>query len=203
MVGKIHKINIDWAFLSYDLRNSIKSWKTDVQQGGGALSFYFSHAFHYLEYFLGRIKNIQCQLFSSEKSLNKGETSINMTILFENGCMGNVNMDISYSSQQKHTIEFFAEGGKIILKNISDSFVDNFELTVDTGQKIQKIKPDNTFGISHDKSEDPRVKVIKSTAERFLNWCNTGVNAKPDFEDGARVQELIKMARSSNSKFLA
>ena len=126
-----------------------------------------------------------------------------MTILFENGCMGNVNMDISYSSQQKHTIEFFAEGGKIILKNISDSFVDNFELTVDTGQKIQKIKPDNTFGISHDKSEDPRVKVIKSTAERFLNWCNTGVNAKPDFEDGARVQELIKMARSSNSKFLA
>ena len=203
LVGKIHKINIDWAFLSYDLRNSIKSWKTDVQQGGGALSFYFSHAFHYLEYFLGRIKNIQCQLFSSEKSLNKGETSINMTILFENGCMGNVNMDISYSSQQKHTIEFFAEGGKIILKNISDSFVDNFELTVDTGQKIQKIKPDNTFGISHDKSEDPRVKVIKSTAERFLNWCNTGVNAKPDFEDGARVQELIKMARSSNSKFLA
>ena len=76
-------------------------------------------------------------------------------------------------------------------------------MTVDTGQKIQKIKPDNTFDISHDKSEDPRVKVIKSTAERFLNWCNTGVNAKPDFEDGARVQELIKMARSSNSKFLA
>ena len=58
LVGKIHKINVDWAFLSYDLRNSIKSWKTDVQQGGGALSFYFSHAFYYLEYFLGRIKNV-------------------------------------------------------------------------------------------------------------------------------------------------
>ena len=198
LVGKIHKINVDWAFLSYDLRNSIKSWKTDVQQGGGALSFYFSHAFYYLEYFLGRIKNVRCQLFSSEKSLNKGETSMNMTILFESGCMGNVNMDISYSGQQKHALEFFAEGSKIILKNISDSFVDNFELTVDTGQKIQKIKPDNILDISRDESEDERVKVIKPIAERFINWCNTGVEAKPDFEDGLRVQELILLARSSH-----
>ena len=197
LVGKIHKINVDWTFLSYDLRNSIKSWKTDVQQGGGALSFYFSHAFYYLEYFLGRIKNVRCQLFSSE-SLNKGETSMNMTILFESGCMGNVNMDISYSGQQKHTLEFFAEGSKIILKNISDSFVDNFELTVDTGQKIQKIKPDNILDISRDESEDERVKVIKHIAERFINWCNTGVEAKPNFEDGLRVQELILLARGSH-----
>ena len=198
LVGKIHKINVDWAFLSYDLRNSIKSWKTDVQQGGGALSFYFSHAFYYLEYFLGRIKNVRCQLFSSEKSLNKGETSMNMTILFESGCMGNVNMDISYSGQQKHTLEFFAEGSKIILKNISDSFVDNFELTVDTGQKIQKIKPDNILDTSRDESEDERVKVIKPIVERFINWCNTGVEAKPNFEDGLRVQELILLARDSH-----
>ena len=201
LLVKIHKINVDWAFLSYDLRNSIKSWKTDVQQGGGALSFYFSHAFYYLEYFLGRIKNVRCQLFSSEKSLNKGETSMNMTILFESGCMGNVNMDISYSGQQKHTLEFFAEGSKIILKNISDSFVDNFELTVDTGQKIQKIKPDNILDISRDESEDERVKVIKPIAERFINWCNTGIPAKPDFQDGLRVQKLIEMARES-SRFL-
>ena len=198
LVGEIHKINVDWAFLSYDLRNSIKSWKTDVQQGGGALSFYFSHAFYYLEYFLGRIQNVQCQLSTSEKSLNKGETSMNMTILFASGCMGNVNMDISYSGQQKHTLEFFAQGGKIILKNISDSFVDNFELTVDTGQKIQKIKPDSILDISQDESEDQRVKVIKPIAERFINWCNTGVEAKPDFEDGLRVQELILLARGSH-----
>jgi predicted dehydrogenase len=169
-----------------------------VQQGGGALSFYFSHTFYYLEYFLGRIKNVRCQLFSSEKSLNKGETSMNMTILFESGCMGNVNMDISYSGQQKHTLEFFAEGSKIILKNISDSFVDNFELTVDTGQKIQKIKPDNILDTSRDESEDERVKVIKPIAERFINWCNTGVEAKPNFEDGLRVQELILLARDSH-----
>jgi len=202
LIGEILNINVDWKFLSYDLRNRIKSWKTDVVEGGGALSFYFSHTFYYLEYFLGRIKSIQCSFSSSERSLNKGETRINMNILFENGCRGNAHMDISYTGQQKHSLEFHAKEGSIILQNNSNDFVDNFELTVNTLKGPQKIKPDKSLNFSHDESEDPRVKVIKPVAERFINWCNTGVAAKPDFQDGLRVQELIEMARVSDSKFL-
>jgi len=201
VIGKILSVNIDWTFLSYDLKNSIKSWKTDVEQGGGALSFYFSHTFYYLEYFLGRIKNIQCNFSSSEKSLNKGETGINMTILFENGCKGNANMDISSLEQEKHIIEFRGKDGTITLQNVSNDFVDNFELTVDTVQGVKKIKPEKIHDTSLDESDDPRVKIIKPIAERFINWCNTGVAAKPDFEDGLRVQELIKMTRDSIQNF--
>ena len=201
LMGKIIKVSIDWTFLSYDLMNHIKSWKTDVKQGGGALSFYFSHVFYYLEYFLGRIKNIECNFSSSEKSLNKGETGIDMTISFENGCVGNAHMDISNADQQKHKVEFHAEGKTIILQNFNSNFVDNFELILNTSKGIEKIKPDMLLDSSYDESEDPRVKVIKPIAERFINWCNTGVEAKPDFEDGLRVQELIEMARASDSKF--
>ena len=201
LIGEILKVNVDWTFLSYDLMNHIKSWKTDVKQGGGALSFYFSHVFYYLEYFLGRIKNIECNFSSSEKSLNKGETGIDMTISFENGCVGNAHMDISNADQQKHKVEFHTEGKTIILQNFNSNFVDNFELILNTSKGIEKIKPDMLLDSSYDESEDPRVKVIKPIAERFINWCNTGNTAKPDFEDGLRVQELIKMARISNSNF--
>ena len=201
LIGEILKVNVDWTFLSYDLMNHIKSWKTDVKQGGGALSFYFSHVFYYLEYFLGRIKNIECNFSSSEKSLNKGETGTDMTISFENGCVGNAHMDISNTDQQKHKVEFHAEGKTIILQNFNSNFVDNFELILNTSKGIEKIKPDMLLDSSYDESEDPRVKVIKPIAERFINWCNTGNTAKPDFEDGLRVQELIKMARISNSNF--
>ena len=201
LIGEILKVNVDWTFLSYDLMNHIKSWKTDVKQGGGALSFYFSHVFYYLEYFLGRIKNIECNFSSSEKSLNKGETGIDMTISFENGCVGNAHMDISNADQQKHKVEFHAEGKTITLQNFNSNFVDNFELILNTSKGIEKIKPDMLLDSSYDESEDPRVKVIKPIAERFINWCNTGNTAKPDFEDGLRVQELIKMARISNSNF--
>ena len=201
LIGEILKVNVDWTFLSYDLMNHIKSWKTDVKQGGGALSFYFSHVFYYLEYFLGRIKNIECNFSSSEKSLNKGETGTDMTISFENGCVGNVHMDISNTDQQKHKVEFHAEGKTMILQNFNSNFVDNFELILNTSKGIEKIKPDMLLDSSYDESEDPRVKVIKPIAERFINWCNTGNTAKPDFEDGLRVQELIKTARISNSSF--
>lgn len=200
IIGKIFSINVEWKFLSYDLKNNIKSWKTDVKQGGGALSFYFSHVFYYMEYFVGRIKSMRCFYTSSEKSLNKGETCINMNVLFENGCIGKAYMAIDYQSQQKHVVEFHGEKGIMILQNNSKNFVDNFELIINTPNGTQKINPEKVPDSSCDESEDPRIKVIKPIAERFINWCNTGVATKPNFQDGLRVQELIEMARHSNSQ---
>ena len=200
LIGEILKVNVDWTFLSYDLMNHIKSWKTDVKQGGGALSFYFSHVLYYLEYFLGRIKNIECNFSLSEKSLNKGETGIDMAISFEDGCVGNAHMDISKTDQQKHKVEFYDGENTMVLQNFSSDFIDNFELILNTLKGTEKIKSDMFLDSSYDESEDPRVKVIKPIAERFINWCNTGVAAKPDFQDGLRVQELIKMIRVSNSE---
>jgi hypothetical protein len=86
------------------------------------------------------------------------------------------------------------------LQNISNNFVDNFELTINSQKGIKKIKPNKILNLSHNESEDSRIKIIIPIAKRFINWCNTGVAAKPDFEDGLRVQELIEMARYSNSK---
>ena len=199
-IGKIIKVNVEWTFLSYDLMNHIKSWKTDVEQGGGALSFYFSHVLYYLEYFVGQIKNIQCNFSSSEKSLNEGETGIDMNILFENGCVGNAHMDIANADQQKHKIEFHDGDNTIVLQNVSNDFVDNFELILNTSKGTEKISSDMSLEATHDESEDPRVKVIRPIAERFIKWCNTGISARPDFHDGLRVQELIELARISNSK---
>lgn len=197
LIGKLININVNWKFLSYDLRNQIKSWKTDVNQGGGALSFYFSHVFYYLEYFIGKIQNLQCEFFTSHRSLNNGETRIDMTILFENGCKGNIHLDISSNDEQKHKIEFIGKEGSIILQNNTNDFVDNFELILQTSQEKQKIKPDFSLKLSNDELEDSRVKVVKSIATRFINWCNGGIVTKPDFQDGVRVQKLIEMARIS------
>jgi len=199
-IGKVSSISVNWTFLSYDLKNKIDSWKTDIEQGGGALSLVFSHTFYYLENFLGEIKDLQCNFSSSEKSLNNGETTINMSISFKNGCKGNIHVDISDSEQPKHVIEFHGTNGKLILQNQSDSLVDNFELILHTTNGPQKIESDKPVMISNENSEDPRVKVVSYLAEKFIKWCNTGVSVKPDFQDGARVQELIDIARSSNSE---
>jgi predicted dehydrogenase len=199
-IGKLIKINVDWTFLSYDLSNQIKSWKTDVMQGGGALSFYFSHIFYYLEYFVGKIKNLDCKFFTSNKSLNGGETRIDMTILFKNDCIGNIHLDISCSNKQTHRIEFIGKEGSILLQNNTSNFVDNFELILKTSQETQKVHSEFLLELSDDELEDSRVKTVKPIATRFINWCNNGVATKPDFEDGMRVQELIETAKISALK---
>jgi predicted dehydrogenase len=199
-LDKILNINVDWTFLSYDLKNCIRSWKTDIDQGGGALSLFFSHVFYYLEYFLGKIKNLQCDFTLLGENYNSSENIINITMVFENGCVGNVHMDISNAKQQKHVIEFHTKNKIIILQNYSESFVDNFKLIISEENNTEKIMNGNLKNHDYEQLEDSRVKVIKPLATRFIKWCNTGIPSKPDFQDGLRVQKLIEMARNQNSK---
>lgn len=199
-IGKIIAMDVDWSFLSYDLKNNIDSWKTDVGQGGGALSFFFSHVFYYLENFMGRIEKLECATSASKKSKNHGETFVSIIAKFQNGCVGNVRLNIGYIGPQKHYIEFQGENGTLLLQNNSDSVVDNFELILKTEQGIKNIKPSASYNILAGELEDPRIKPVSAIADRFVNWCNSGIAAKPDFQDGLRVQELIEASRISNSK---
>ena len=53
-----------------------------------------------------------------------------------------------------------------------------------------------------EKTEDSRIKIVANLTKKFINWCNADVSAKPNFEDGLRVQKLIDLARTSNTKNL-
>jgi len=196
-LGKISKIYVNWTFLSYDLKNKIKSWKTNTQQGGGAVSLVLSHTFYYLEYFLGKINSFECELSSSEKSINKGETTINILAKFSNDCLGKIFVDIS-NENTSHVLEFHGEKKKLILENHTSSLVDNFELSLHSKEDSQKIKLNNIMS-KNDPSEDPRVKIVSLLARKFIHWCNSGIAQKPDFQNGMRVQELIDLAQTSNS----
>lgn len=200
-IGNVLQMEVHWNFLSYDLKNNVTSWKTDTKEGGGALSFFFSHVFYYLEYFMGKIEKLECATSSSNKSKNKGETMVDTTILFENGCIGSALLNIDYMGQQEHKIEFHGKEGNLVLQNTTQNVVDNFELTLINKKGIQKIKPRTPFSVVLDSSEDPRIKPVQAIAERFIHWCNTGEASKPDFQDGLRVQKLIEMARASRKKY--
>lgn len=195
-IGKILSVTVNWNFLSYDLRNQVKSWKTDASEGGGALSFFASHVFYYLEYFLGNIKSLQCVLSTSKSSLNKGDTIVDALILFENDCTGNIHLNLSYIGQPKNIMEFQGEDGTILLQNTNPNFVDDFELMLTDKSTSQKIKASPISDVNP--KDDPRVKLVKSIAHKFILWNSTGISAKPNFQDGLRVQELIELARISN-----
>ena len=120
-----------------------------------------------------------------------------MSILFSNGCKGHAQMDISGKNMPTHQIEFLGNNGSLILKNTNSNFVDNFEIIIKTDNHVEKIETPKFPKSSLKTLEDSRVKVVLPIAKRFIDWCNTGVASKPDFEDGMRVQELIDLARNS------
>ena len=161
-------------------------------------SLVFSHTFYYLEHLVGKIKNIECSLVSSHKSLNKADTTINMKLLFENGCNGEIFVDISNDKDPKHTIKFFGSEGTLSLENLSSDMVDNFNLKLSKNYESQNISIAQKLNFLKDENEDPRIKVVANLTQKFVKWYNTGIPEKPNFEDGLRVQELIQMARISN-----
>lgn len=187
-LGRLKQISLNWDFLSYDIRNKISSWKTNNKEGGGALSFYFSHSLYYLEYFAGKIISLQSLFSYSPKSLNGGEVGINLILKFKDDVTGYAHFCCNTPGLNKHQLIFIFEKGTIILENVN-SILTNFVIKIYTDAKISKISLSKKTRI---KLEDERVRIVKKLASRFIQSIIHNQKFTPSFYNGVRVQELIK-----------
>lgn len=186
-IGEVKNISMDWHFLSHDIKNKIDGWKTKPEEGGGALSFFFCHVFHNLEFFLGPIDSFTSKLTYSSISINPGETGVHLEIKFQNGCTGEIHFDCASCEPARHVLQFDGSAGKLVLENSTATFT-----------RFRLLKSDEPVAVEKpplNPALDERVGIVQPLAERFIHWCQSGQSAKPDFTDGLRVQELIQQAR--------
>ncbi len=191
VIGSLRHLSVDWEFLSYDIKNGVSSWKTDVAKGGGALSYYFSHGLHYLEHFAGRITDIEAQGSYDKESRNGAETAVDMTLTFESGSTGRARVCCNSREPARHRLEFQGEKGVMILES-EERVVNDWNLTID-GKEVPVAKD----AIKQD--EDERVKIVRKLAARFVSACAKGEQMTPSFREGVRVQELIEVIRGKMS----
>ena len=192
-LGKLEHISVNWDFLSFDIKNKISSWKTNVSEGGGALSFYFSHVLYYLEYYGGKISDLRGKLSYSNESPNKGETGVDIFFKFKNGANGDAHISCISRDLNRHQLIFKCEKGEIILEN-KNKIVDNFTLTIHKGDKRDVLKSnDRTLD-----NEDERVKVVRKIAGKFVEACLYHKQTTPSFVEGLRVQKLIEKIRKES-----
>lgn len=190
--GKLKHIQVNWDFLSYDIKNKIASWKTNIVEGGGALSFYFSHSLYYLEYYAGEITDIKSLLAYSKESANGGDVGVDLLLKFKNDIKGYAHLRCDASGLNRHQLIFHLEKGTIFLEN-ENSILKNFIIKIYTDTKIDQLYlPKDKHRL---RDEDERVRVVKRLAARFVNSCIAGRSMTPSFKDGVRVQELIKKIR--------
>lgn len=190
--GNLKHISLNWNFLSYDIKNRIKSWKTDSNMGGGALSFYFSHSLYYLEYFAGRIKNIKSTLTYSDESLNGGEVGVDLDLEFESGVKGKAHMSCNSKSLTRHQLIFVCDDANITLENY-DRITSGFKIIISKGGKEKNLAFSKEENIMN---EDERVKEVKKLVKRFINSILQGKKFYPSFQEGVRVQELIEKIKN-------
>ena len=194
-IGRALHLKMNWRFLGHEIKNQIQSWRTRPEEGGGALSFYFSHVFYSLELFLGRIRTLRCGLVYTPAAPGAGETGVNLAVEFENGCAGEITFDCAHPGGHEHAWEFQGEAGSLTLEKTSASFTRGFELTrCSKNGPVEKI---SVHPLPFDPSLYENVALVESLAGRFLRWQREGVPARPDFSDGLRVQQLIELARAS------
>lgn len=193
--GKLKQIDLNWDFLSYDVKNKKSSWKTDVAKGGGALSFYFSHSLYYLEYFAGKILSSKGKLSYSKESINGGEVGVDLILKFENNVIGKAHFNCNNKKLNRHQLIFIFENGTIVLEN-KNSITSNFIIKIYTQDRVRKLPRVKEKKLIED--EDERVRVVKKLAARFVNACLHNKQVTPSFKEGVRVQELIEKIRAEN-----
>ncbi|MGA2130360.1 MAG: Gfo/Idh/MocA family oxidoreductase [Candidatus Pacearchaeota archaeon] len=193
--GKLKHISVNWDWLSGDIKNGRSSWKTNVAEGGGVLSFYFSHGLYYLEHFAGEIIDVKSLFTYSPKSINGGEVEIELLLKFKDSVTGHAHVSCISNGLVRHQLIFKCEHGIITLEN-KNSVVDGFIVKTysRSGEKLIRVNKDEG-----NKNEDERVKIVKKLATRFVKACATNQQMKPSFNEGLRVQELIERIREENN----
>lgn len=189
--GALKHISVHWDWLSGDIRYGKSTWKTSVKEGGGALSFYFSHGLHYLEHFAGKITDVRSLFTYSPRSLRGGEVGVDMLLKFKGGVTGSAHVSCNSPGYIRHQLVFLCERDIIVLEN-KNAVVDNFVVKTysKTGERIVKVRKDVGR-----KGEDERVKIVRKLAQRFVDACIHNKHMTPSFVDGLRVQELIDIVR--------
>jgi predicted dehydrogenase len=191
-LGALKHVSIRWDWLSGDIRYGRSTWKTNVKEGGGVLSFYFSHGLYYLEHFAGKIIDTRSIFIHSPKSLNGGEVGVNVLLKFKGGVTGNAHVSCDSPGYIRHRLVFLCERGVITLEN-RNAIVDNFVIktyTPNGGHHVSVRKDKDRW------EEDERVKIVKKLAARFVDACIHKKQMVPSFVEGLRVQELIEKVRA-------
>lgn len=192
--GSLKYLAVNWDFLSHDIKNKISSWKTDLKQGGGALSFYFSHSLYYLEHFAGKIIEVKSLFSYSKDSLNGGEVGVDLLFKINNSVNGYAHLRCDSSGLTRHQLLFQCEKATILLEN-ANSITKNFTIKIYKEGKIKELMlPKDT---KHPQFEDERVREVRKLAAKFADACSKKKQMTPSMKDGLRVQELIEKIRQA------
>jgi predicted dehydrogenase len=196
-LGKVRHANVLWLTESWAHQNQKWSWKTDITQSGGVLTLFGSHLFYLVEWLFGPTKSVFCHMspptsatfappnFQAAEDLAdccfEHTSGVSVSCTF-----GNANPGITV---HRWTVIF--DYGTVIVENSSADYT-AFSMSIQ--------KPNTAvdrFFEPNDLYRDGRLQPFRRLARRFIDGVRCGIDVRPNFVDGTRVQFLDASVRAS------
>ena len=172
-------------------KHKVVSWKSNTENGGGALAFYLSHTLYYLEFLAGKIKETQANFSYYDKK--KGETGVDLLLNFNNGIQGNLQFSSTSVGVQTHRVVCICKNATIVLEN-NKNVIQDFSLTIHTKDKIIPVVSKKE---EIKNNEDERVEIVKKIVKRFIKGCKEKTEITPSFKQGVEIQSLIEKIKNT------
>lgn len=191
MIGSPTHAAISWRLETYAARNAPNSWKLSGSAGGGALNSFASHSFYYLEWLYGRIVSIDARL----KAGTGADTQVECSMSFVGGLSATLSISTDTVGVREHRVQLFGTEGILELKNISQDYVNGFELMHSSrdSKGAQLMTEPVEF-------EDGRTAPVRSLIARFASSVATRAQITPGVDEALRVQRVMDSARQSSER---
>lgn len=196
-IGNLRHIAVSWNVETYANKLGLKSWKTKVEEGGGALNSFGSHALYYIEWFAGPVKRLSASLFRAPGDQRSGDTLAILCLELESGVAASLSISNHAFLGNGHRVEFYGDEATLVMDNNTSDYVRGFRLLYGT-RATNRLEVVYSSDHSQVIGGDGRIAAVACIVKRFVDWIVTGVPSTPSFQDGLRVQSLLEAARKSH-----
>jgi predicted dehydrogenase len=190
--GAIRHAVLNWRVETYASRVKARSWKNDLEQGGGVLNHFVSHAVHNIRWFFGEIESVSANLRGAGGG---AETCVQATLDMEAGFPVFLSVGSDAFLGHGHCLAVYGEQETLVLENRTADYASGFELSLGTRETggLELIGRDEP-----QPGVDGRVAPVARLAGRFLDAILGGAAMSPNFGDGLRAQLILDEMRASN-----
>jgi predicted dehydrogenase len=196
-IGPLRHITVNWNVETFANKTGLKSWKTDIDKGGGALNTFVSHVFYYLEWFGGPLKGLQARIHKIPGDSRSGDSLNMISAEFTSGVPCSIVVSTHSFMGKGHQVTFFGDEGTLVLDNPTRDYISGFRMLI-TKRGTDDFTPVSSDDDTHNISTDGRIGAVSGIVHRFIEWISGSSPCKPDLADGFRVQTLIEACRLSS-----
>jgi len=196
-LGRLRHVHVLWNVENAATRLRLKGWKTSLTAGGGVLSNFVCHSFHYLEWFCGPLVGLSARLSSPPGWDADEKSAVVLAFEFRSGANGSLTMSCASYLGSGHRLEFYGDDGTLMLVNQSTDYMRGFRLLhakrpADSLAEIPLEDPlDAGFA-------DGRIAPVARLVRRFFDAVEEDGKSVPGFAEGYRVQQLTDAAQRSH-----